>query len=185
MSPSLLRHALAAAFTLALLAIVAVLGQVPLGQPSGKAVLRVSLRTVHGNAEICRELSEAELEALPQHMRQPRVCDEIAPPYRLLVSVDGRQLLDEEVSPGGLRGDRPLIVDRQITVEPGTVRLRVSFAPALDEPTRLALADAAMDLASYDLDSEVELVAERIALVTVTGARQIGLWDDDGRPAGR
>lgn len=176
---NLLRHAGTALFTLALLATVAALGQIPLGRPSGKAVLRVSLRAVHAKAEICRDLSAAELEALPQHMRQPRVCDEIAPAYTLAVSVDGEQVLVDQVEPGGLRGDRPLIVDRQIALAPGTVQLRVSFEPLVDEPTQEALTEAAVKLPKYLFDEQVDLQADRVALIMVTGARRIGLYAGD------
>jgi hypothetical protein len=167
-----------ALFTLALLLAVAALGQIPFGSSRGEAVLRVSLRAVNAKAEICRDRTEAELEALPAHMRQPRVCDEVAPPYRLEVEVDGTRVIDALVEPGGLRGDRPLIVDRQVPLQSGTVSLSVDFSPLLDEADRRALDEAAVELPGYSLEREVELRPDRITLVTATGAWRIGIYGE-------
>lgn len=159
-----------AAFTAILLSAVVLLGQIPYGAAGGEAVLRLALRAAHGKAEICRERSAEELEALPQHMRQPRLCEEVAPPYRLSVQVDGKDVLDEKIAPGGFRGDRPLVVDRQVEVAPGTVRLEIDFAPATDLRLDEALAQSGLELPSYTLDRETELVSDRITLVTLDDA---------------
>ncbi|MCP4203566.1 MAG: hypothetical protein GY769_16730 [bacterium] len=173
---SWLRHLIIVAFTGVILAAVVVLGQVPLGRGSGQARLRLALRTVLSNAEICTDRTSAELEALPQHMRQARVCEEVAPPYRLQVEIDGVEVVDERVEPGGLRGDRPLIVDRQIELPPGPEDMVVRFSPVVDVLLEESLTRASVTLPSYVLEQNVELVADRILLVTLndaTGALEI------------
>lgn len=164
------RHLVIAVFTAIVLAAVAVLGQVPFGRQSGKAVLRLSLRTVQARTEICRDLSAAELEALPQHMRQPRMCSEVAPPYRLRVAIDMRPVIDELIEPGGLRGDRPLIVDRQVSHRAGKVRLQVKFEPLLEATPGEPVTDAADQLPSYALDRRIDLAAHRVTLVLLDDA---------------
>lgn len=167
MSEPLVRHAVRALFTALLLAAVVVLGQVPFGSPSGEAVLRLALRTVETRIEVCRELSAAELEALPRHMRQARTCDEQAVDYRLRLEVEGEPLLEEIVSPGGLRRDRPLIVDRRFVLEPGSPHLLVRLEPlepeSLDDASRASFAA----LPRYELDQRLALEPDRITLITV------------------
>lgn len=157
--------ALVAGFTLLTLVVVAALGQIPLGSPSGTSIVRLALRTVQNRVEVCRDRSQAELESLPVHMRQPRVCDLHSPTFQLLVSVDGEAIHAESVDPGGLRGDRPLIVDRQLAMEAGTVELEVTFQPLIDAGLAPEVAAAFSDLADYRLAETVELEQDRITLV--------------------
>jgi len=159
-----------AVFTAALLAAVVVLGQIPLGKAGGDAILRLALRATHGKAEVCRDRTAKELEAMPQHMRLARQCDEVAPPYRLEVKLDDATVLDELIAPGGMRGDRPLIVDRQVPVPRGRVRLDVRFAPKTDVRLDEALARAGLELPSYALSEEVDFAADRITLVMLDDA---------------
>lgn len=159
------RAVLVAGFTFGILALIAVLGQIPLGRPSGAAVVRLALRTVQNRVEVCRDRSRQELDAMPVHMRQPRVCDLHAPTFRLAVSVDGAEIHDEMVDPGGLRGDRPLIVDRQLVLPPGTADLEVTFEPVIDAGLAPEVVAAFSDLETYRLAEAVELEEDRITLI--------------------
>jgi hypothetical protein len=160
-----LTHLATAVFTAALLLVVALLGQVPLGRASDQSTLRLALRAVQGKAEVCRDRTSSELEALPAHMRQPTVCDEVAPAYRLRVRIDLRTRLDEEFEPGGLRGDRPLIVDRRILHSAGTARVQVELRPVLDEATRQSLQEAGSLPPEYSFDRRIHLPADRVTLL--------------------
>jgi len=164
------RRLLAGLFTMVLLAVVAWLGQIPFGEASPDSALRLSLRTVQGQIEICRERSPAELDALPQHMRTATVCDDHTPQYRLQVELDGRNVVDQAVIPGGLRGDRPLIVDRRLTVEPGAATLVVRFTAQSDASLAVEQQQALERLPSYVLHREVTFEAGRITLVTLDDA---------------
>lgn len=170
MSSNWVRQLAIAALTSAVLAAVVALGQVPLGHGSGQATLRVALRTVQSNAEICTERTEAELEALPAHMRQKRVCEQIAPPFTLRISIDGNSVLDETFEPGGLRGDRPLTVDRKIRLAPGPARLEVRFSPRVEVRLAEQLARAQATLPSYRLEEQVDFRPDRIVLVRLDDA---------------
>lgn len=150
-----------------LLAVVAWLGQIPFGKASESAGLRLSLRTVQGQIEICHDRTEAELAALPQHMRTASLCTDHTPQYRLEVSIDSRSVVDETVTPGGWRGDRPLAVDHRLEVEPGVASLAVSFTPLADSALAADQQDALTRLPRYELVRDVAFVAGRVTLVTL------------------
>ncbi len=164
------RLALRTGFTILLLAAVIVLGQIPWGRTSDEAVLRVALRTVKGKLEVCRELSEAELEALPIHMRGTSDCDTHPVTYRLRVGVAGQAELDELVEPGGLRRDRPHNVDRELVLAPGRVEIEVLFEPELPDGASPEMTAAFADLPSYALRRPLRLAADRITLVYLDDA---------------
>ena len=151
--------------TAAMLAIVVLAGQVPFGRASGEAVVRLALRSVNTQLEVCRERSEEELAALPVHMRRATVCEGVSPTYRLTLRVDGEHVLEAAADAGGVRGDRPLIVDQEVRTEPGRRRLQVEMVP-LELPGLDAVSlEAWTDLPRYHLDQTVDLVADRITLV--------------------
>jgi hypothetical protein len=150
-----------ALFTLALLGAVAILGQIPFGATTEHAALRLALRTVQSKIEVCRARADDELQALPQHMRTPEVCTEYTPRYDLRVELDGRLLFERQVSPGGVRGDRPMIIDHQTEVPPGEARLSIRFTPVAEE----SQPEEATALPHYELDRTVQFSPGRIALI--------------------
>ena len=158
-------------FTALLFGAVAVLGQIPFGDVPEEAYLRVALRTTEARIEICRDRTPTELEALPAHMRQPRVCDRHAISYRLRVRLDGETALDEVLEPRGARSDRPLVFDRQLAVEPGSATLAISFAPdeSAAEGANRDFADALARARRHQLEQPVFLEAGRIVLVRLDG----------------
>ena len=165
-----LRHVVRGVASLLLMAGVIVLGQVPLGKPTGQAVIRVALRSTQARREVCRDRTAAELEALPLHMREPRVCDTYAPPFRLRLAIDGQPLVDRLVEPGGLKGDRPLILSEELAVPPGVVELTVTWIPEDDMPPPGPFREALAELPRFELEQEVTLVADRIMLIELDDA---------------
>ena len=85
--------------------------------------------------------------------------------YRLRVSVDGEELIDELVEPRGLRRDRPHNVDRELVFAPGTADLEVSFTPETPTDPTPEVANALADLPAYELHQQVRFEADRITLV--------------------
>ncbi len=158
-------------FTALLFVIIAALGQIPFGQVPEEAYLRLALRTTEARVEICRDRTPEELEALPAHMRQPRVCDRHAIPYRLHVQLDGDTVLDRILEPRGARSDRPLVFDHQLAVDPGAATLAVSFAPDASASDGAAgdFAEALARTKRHQLEQPVELEAGRITLVRLDG----------------
>lgn len=162
------RIALRAAVSVALMAATALVARAPLGTPPTDAALRVALATARGRIEICRRPSEAELQALPAHMRAQQICEETAPDYRLRVAIDGVARLDRRVVPQGVRRTRPLAVDATLRLPAGAHRVEIAFAPA---PLELALNDEAArafeHLPAATLDQRLDFAAGRILLVTL------------------
>lgn len=100
--------------------------------PAGSedAVLRLSWRVRGERVEECRKLTEAELAALPIHMRRSEVCEGRVLPYHLHVEVDGRTLADDTIHAAGAREDRPIYVYREVPIGPGAHQLSVRFVQA-------------------------------------------------------
>ena len=99
-----------------------------------QGALRLSWSARPERIEVCREIPDAELRNLPEHMRQPVICEGRSADYRLTVLADGDTLADDRVHGGGARRDRPLYLYREFPVAPGsreiTVRLE-RLAPAV------------------------------------------------------
>lgn len=165
--PGGVRVAMAAAVAVALTLGISAGSRVPVtfSEPDD-ALLRLSWRMRGITAEECRTLSEAELERLPVHMRNPRACIGVIAPYALDVSVDGRVLAADTVRPPGARGDRPLNVLREYPLAPGEhqvrVRLRAVFPDGVDAP-----ADGITELA---WEGALRLGGRDVALVTLDEA---------------
>ncbi|MBZ0114065.1 MAG: hypothetical protein K8J08_16495 [Thermoanaerobaculia bacterium] len=176
MASSLLAHLGRLLVTFLLFASVALLSHLPLGpEEVAESGLRLALKTRAGTARICRELSPAELAALPIHMRAEESCFEFAVPYDLSLKIDGRLVLERHDRASGIRGDRPLVVGESILLEPGARRVELDFvpspAPETGDPTetenwRLALESAP----SYHLDETLSFEAGRVALIALDEA---------------
>lgn len=112
-----------------MLALLVVVTHVNVSDPTTGALLGIAVRTMAGTVQDCRALSEAEMAALPQHMRRKEICETRAAPYRLEVSIDGETRLDRVYRPAGIHGDRPITVDERIGVTVGSHAVSIRFAP--------------------------------------------------------
>jgi len=159
---------------------VALLSRVPYDSAGrDEALIRLSWRTPGELVTECRRLTPEELERLPAHMRREEVCEGRMAPYRLRVTIDGEEVLDDIVRAAGVREDRPLYVYRELFVAPGEHRIEVdweevregdgiiSSAPGggsngrgtaqrqLTLDARVSLQSREITLVTYDLDSRV------------------------------
>jgi hypothetical protein len=158
--------------------------------PDGAAMLRLSWSARPERIEQCRRLSDAELAALPQHMRLRWECEGRFARYLVSVAVDGRVLAADTVRGGGLRNDRPMHLFREFALSPGERRVTVTLrridaavlpdssadattaagTGAADRETREAQerrvrrAEALPALVS--VDSTLAVAAQRVVLVT-------------------
>lgn len=92
-----------------------------------EARLRLSFSARPERIEVCRTLSDEELNKLAEHMRQRVVCDGVLATYTLRVDVDGKNIGESVVRGAGLRHDRPLYLLQDYPVPPGEHRFRVSL----------------------------------------------------------
>jgi len=185
------KRLLQAAAAAGLLGLLLLLVRVPIGEPPREAMLRFAGRMVGEKIRVCRELTPAERAKIPLHMQTAgKRCEQSMLPYRLDVWVDETPRVDLEVHPAGLRGDRPVYVQRDLLLPPGPHRVRVRFDPetlpapaagapsATDAEQRRALESAARDATRYPLDQVIELQAGQVVLVELN--EQARRWEVRG-----
>jgi len=153
--------ALRLAVAVAAMAGIGAIAHLPLGAEPQEGALRIALRTSLGQVEVCRDRTAVELEALPVHMRQPRVCEVRTVDYRLRVAIDGQTRVDRTVRHHGVRHNRPLVVDELLRVTPGAHQVDVRFEPVGD-----AGADAG-ELPRAIRGEDVAFAPGRIRLLTL------------------
>jgi hypothetical protein len=95
--------------------------------PTTDALLRLAWSARPERVEDCRQRTPEELAQLPQHMREPVVCEGTTAEYRLQVRVRGTVAADRIVHGGGLRHDRRLYVLEEVAVPPGDALIEVRF----------------------------------------------------------
>jgi hypothetical protein len=91
------------------------------------AVLRLAWSARPERIETCRQQTDEQLARLPQHMRQPVVCEGTTATYRLQVRIDDVLVADRVVRGGGLRQDRRLYVFDEFPRPPGEGEVHVRF----------------------------------------------------------
>ncbi len=110
------------------------LARAPWGAAGGdEGLLRLSWRLRDTGGKVCRPRTQAELDALPVHMRTPEVCEQHGGAYRLVVRVDGQADTAQLVA-GGVKADRPVYVFRELRLRPGMRDVHVEFRRAADAP---------------------------------------------------
>ncbi|MEX0891236.1 MAG: hypothetical protein WEB88_03625 [Gemmatimonadota bacterium] len=136
-----LRHLLAVVVSALALLALGWLSRAPY-TPSGadQGLLRLSWRHVGQPAEVCRQRTQQELDALPVHMRTPQDCQRRRTEYTLVLRVNGGAPDSALVLPEGARGDRPVYVLRERALPPGEHQVEIHFAPAVGEGDTLTFA---------------------------------------------
>src|SRR5688572_29218669 len=90
------------------------------------AVLRFSWRMNVTARENCRRHTQAELDALPVHMRTPEVCTRDVARYMLITRVGAAPADTVQLARGGVHGDRPVFVLEERVLPPGEHRIQVA-----------------------------------------------------------
>jgi hypothetical protein len=122
------RAMLAIPATAVILATIAWMSDAPVRATKGDAPrLRLSWSARPERIEQCRELTQEELAARGEHMRQRVECVGRFATYDLKVAIDGRRVHQSVARGAGLRNDRPIFLLREIDVPPGSHRVTVAF----------------------------------------------------------
>lgn len=91
------------------------------------ARIRLSWSARPERIEVCRTLSQKELEEREEHMRQRVECNGRFATYALLVTIDGRRAVNTVVRGAGLRHDRSAYLLRDIDLPSGVHHVVISF----------------------------------------------------------
>lgn len=143
---------------LALAGVLGMLSALNAGAPEPGAALRVSLRLPGQSVKTCRDLSAAEIEALPAHMRRKQECKAVHLSYELSLKLDGQTVKSMQVSPGGVHGDAPLDLDFQLALTPGRHRVQAEFLPLGDDQGQAR---------RFKVDAEADAKPNRALLLTL------------------
>ena len=123
-----LHRAIGAAAALAAVAAIVAASNAPMTvNGSNHGVVRLAWSARPERIEVCREQSAEALAKLPQHMRQPVVCEGTSARYRLAVRHDGNLVLDRTLQGGGVRHDRRLYVFEDLPLEPGPASIEITL----------------------------------------------------------
>jgi hypothetical protein len=109
---------------------------------SDHGVLRLAWSVRPERVEVCREQTPEELAKLPQHMRQPVLCEGSSAQYRLTVRYGGQTVVERDVRGGGLRRDRRVYVFHEVPLEPGEASIEVRFDRSDAGPSRTPFASS-------------------------------------------
>jgi hypothetical protein len=144
---------------------LAVLSALPMpGEPPAHALLRLDWRLRGEEAGDCLRPTQADLDALPPHMRNPNACLGALPPYHLRLWVDDQLAIDDVVHGGGARQDRPLTVYRDVPVEPGLRRLRAEFVRAAPDERNSTMSQT-RPATALEASGEARLAPGQVLLV--------------------
>jgi hypothetical protein len=128
----------------------------------GDALIRLSWRVDGVTVQACETLSEEELAKRPIHMRNPQACIGTIAPFELVATLGGQTIVHDTIWPGGIRGDRPIYVFRDIPVIPGRSVLSVRFEAVVPEGTEV---DSAVSRLTWE--GEIELAPDDVALLAM------------------
>lgn len=91
------------------------------------ALVRFSWRTRGKAEEHCRNRTQAELDALPIHMRTPQVCSGRIASYELDFEIDEQHIVRRTFRAAGAHADRPIYVLEEIPIPPGAHHIEAEF----------------------------------------------------------
>lgn len=128
-------------------------------EDANDAVLRLSWRLRGEKIRNCRDRTQAELDALPIHMRTPQICTEHLLSYKLRLEIDDETVDTLTFEPEGAKGDRPIFVLHETRLTPGVHEVEIDFTPSTIVPgTRRA---------PLRYEGEIDLEPGRISLITI------------------
>ena len=140
---------------------------------SNQGVLRLAWSARPERVEVCREQSAEELAKLPQHMRQPLVCEGTSAHYRLTVHQEERLVVDRTLHGGGVRQDRRLYVFHELPLDPGQTSIEVRLDRIESTEQRPGKASAAATVPpQLSFAQRVSIAPRQVLLITYSPERR-------------
>ena len=122
--------------------------------------LVVSFSHPGASTKNCRTLSEAELTEIPRHMRKPIQCDRSRAAVRLLVQIDGVEVVHKSIPAGGIWGDSNSVALERIPVEEGRHIVRIAIGDS-GNPDDWSFSDE--QTLDFNLEDKRVIVFDRVA----------------------
>ena len=122
-----------AVMTALLLYGVRMLAHFPSGTPPTDGMVRLAWRMAGEKVKLCRAFTKEEQENMLLHMRKPQSCREHLLSYRLRVVIDGQEKVSGVYQPPGAKGDRPLFIQEELILTPGTYQFELVFLPEIEK----------------------------------------------------
>ncbi len=144
--------------TTVLLLPIAYLSQAPYGADLDHALLRIAIKIPGRAVENCRPLSDEEKETLPKHMQPPRICETVFVDYTLRVTLDGATVAEELFTHRGVQGDAPLLINKDIVVQPGEHDLSARLTPRDQKRPSSLVASITFSGQSHFLAGKIQLL---------------------------
>lgn len=93
----------------------------------GDSLLTVAIRYVSTRDEVCRKATEEEKAKMLAHMRREEICERERKDSRVKLWVDGKEILNQQVKPLGLRSDGLSVLLHSFPVKSGDHEVKVSL----------------------------------------------------------
>lgn len=135
---------------------ISFLSQIPTVFSDDSGILRLSWRLTGQNIKICEDRTQDQLNNIPAHMRTQQICIQKPIDYQLLVSINGESKINEIIKAGGLHGDRPIYVHRDIKLHSGNHQVQIHFEP---------LDDSLSEGIKLEYSSEININNNQIILI--------------------
>jgi ferredoxin/coenzyme F420-reducing hydrogenase delta subunit len=136
--------------------LIALLSALPMGTEPEEGFLKLALRLPGISRQQCRPITAEESSSLPKHMQKQEICEEGSVSYRLTLNLNGTERIKQAIARSGLRGDRPVSIERKIPLDIGTHQMKLLLVPLDPE-----LAE------SMTLELEQELVIQSVGQIQV------------------
>jgi coenzyme F420-reducing hydrogenase delta subunit/NAD-dependent dihydropyrimidine dehydrogenase PreA subunit len=122
-----------AAFSVLSMAFLAYFSAVVMGPTPEGGLLRLSFVSPKASKEHCRQLTEAEKKAQPSHMQKKEICERVDSGYRVIVEVEGVRKVEQDFVHGGLRADRPVMVNSELPLSSGSQSVTIHLQQIVKE----------------------------------------------------
>lgn len=126
-------------------------------QNEASSVLRIALRIPSQSQKICKSRTVEEVKKMPAHMRASEECRKIAVDYNFKLLVDGEVTFDSIEKSSGFHSDKPIIIERDVRIQPGKHEIEIKLVPLLASTA---------DLLTINDKSSNALNSGRVLLIT-------------------
>ncbi len=136
-------------------------------------MLRLLSKSNMHRMEICRTLTETELNALPFHMRRPTKCDRYYFPYQLSLNLDGKTIAVKNMEPSSINKESQMIFSFDFSLSPKNYHMQLILKPnvhttwlqSLEPAVKKLVEEKLSSLPTVQKEQEIKIEANQIELI--------------------